>query len=44
MVLVLSQLANGDWPGEVFADQVVERDAMAILFLKQGTLPVLTGQ
>jgi hypothetical protein len=44
MVLVLTQQDDGTWPGEMFADQEVERDAMAILFLKQSTLPVLTGQ
>jgi len=44
MVLVLAQQADGDWPGELHWDRVVERDAMAILFLKQSTAPVLTGK
>ena len=44
MVLVLAQQADGDWPGELHPDRIVERDAMAILFLKQSTAPVLTGK
>jgi len=44
MVLVLAQQADGHWPGELHADQAIERNAMAILFLKQSTLPVLTGK
>jgi hypothetical protein len=44
MVLVLAQGADGDWPGELHTDRIVERDAMAILFLKQSTAPVLTGK
>ena len=44
MMLALSQQADGDWPGEIGADQSVERNAMAILFLKQSTSPVLTGK
>ncbi|GAB4146618.1 MAG: hypothetical protein Fur0037_14680 [Planctomycetota bacterium] len=44
MVLVGAQLENGAWPGEVLWDLDFERCAMAILFLKRGTLPVLTGK
>lgn len=44
MVLVLAQQDDGNWPGEVHADRIVERNAMAILFLKQSTAPVLTGR
>jgi hypothetical protein len=44
LMLVLAQLENGDWPGELTADEAVERNAMAILFLKQSTSPVLTGK
>ncbi|MCK5942122.1 MAG: hypothetical protein KAI24_09150 [Planctomycetes bacterium] len=44
MMLVLGQLENGDWPGELTADEAIERNAMAILFLKQSTSPVLTGK
>jgi hypothetical protein len=44
MVLILSQKADGNWPGEIHIDQLIERNAMAILFLKQSTLPVLTGK
>lgn len=44
MVLVLAQQADGHWPGELLYDQGIERDAMAILFLKQSTSPVLTGR
>ena len=44
MVLVLAQLADGNWPGELRWDAEVERNAMAILFLKRSTAPVLTGK
>ncbi|HEX5052171.1 MAG TPA: hypothetical protein VFZ65_10395 [Planctomycetota bacterium] len=44
MVLVLAQQADGHWPAELLWDEGIERDAMAILFLKQSTLPVLTGR
>jgi hypothetical protein len=44
MVLVHAQKPDGSWPAELHWDQGIERDAMAILFLKQSTLPVLTGQ
>ena len=44
MVLVLAQAADGSWPGELEPDDQIERDAMAILFLKQSTPPVLTGR
>ena len=44
LMLVLSQLPNGDWPGELSDDETIERNAMAILFLKQSTSPVLTGK
>lgn len=44
LMLVLAQLANGDWPAEVTGDEQIERNAMAILFLKQSTSPVLTGK
>jgi hypothetical protein len=44
MVLVLAQQQDGDWPGELLWDRTIERDAMAILFLKQSTLPVVTGR
>lgn len=44
MTLVLVQEADGNWPAELLGDDSIERNAMAILFLKQGTLPVLTGQ
>jgi hypothetical protein len=41
---VLAQLADGNWPGELRWDAEVERNAMAILFLKRSTAPVLTGK
>jgi hypothetical protein len=44
MVLVLAQQDDGHWPGELLWDQAIERNAMAILFLRQGTVPVLTGR
>ena len=44
MVLVMSQQEDGNWPGELHWDRIVERNAMAILFLKQSTAPVLTGK
>lgn len=44
MELVLAQQDDGHWPPELLWDLGIERDAMAILFLKQSTLPVLTGQ
>ncbi len=44
MMLAMAQQADGDWPGEIGADQSIERNAMAILFLKQSTSPVLTGK
>ena len=44
MVLIGEQNADGSWPAELHWDLGYERDAMAILFLKQSTLPVLTGQ
>ncbi|MCA8965553.1 MAG: hypothetical protein KDC48_11750 [Planctomycetes bacterium] len=44
MVLVLAQQDNGHWPAELHYDLGIERDAMAILFLKQSTMPVLTGR
>jgi hypothetical protein len=44
MVLVLAQLPDGNWPGELHWDAEVERNAMAILFLKRSTAPVLTGK
>jgi hypothetical protein len=44
MVLALAQRADGSWPGELLPETEVETNAMAILFLKQGTLPVLTGR
>lgn len=44
MVLVLAQQPDGNWPGELDHDEQIERNAMAILFLKQSTAPVLTGK
>ncbi|MBK8101169.1 MAG: hypothetical protein IPK26_29155 [Planctomycetes bacterium] len=44
MVLLGTQHDDGNWQAELDWDQGVERNAMAILFLKQSTLPVLTGQ
>jgi len=44
MVLTMTQAGDGTWPGELYADASIERNAMAILFLKQSTLPVLSGQ
>lgn len=44
MVLVLAQNADGNWPGELLPERALETNAMAILFLKQSTLPVLTGK
>lgn len=44
MVLVLAQQPDGHWPGELLWDLAIERDAMAILFLKQSTAPVVTGR
>ncbi len=44
MMLVLAQQDDGHWPAELHWDLGIERDAMAILFLKQSTMPVLTGR
>ena len=44
MVLTGAQADDGSWPGELGHDRAVERAAMAVLFLKRGTAPVLTGQ
>lgn len=44
MVLVGTQEKEGSWPGELWSDHEIERAAMAVLFLKRGTTPVLTGQ
>lgn len=44
MMLVLSQHAGGNWPDEAGQAEDIEWAAMAILFLKQSSLPVLTGQ
>lgn len=44
LMLALTQQENGGWPGELTADEAIERNAMAILFLKQSTSPVLTGK
>ena len=44
MVLMGAQADDGSWPGELGHDRAVERAAMAVLFLKRGTAPVLTGQ
>ena len=44
LMLALTQLEKGDWPGELGPDEEIERNAMAILFLKQSTSPVLTGK
>jgi hypothetical protein len=44
MVLVSIQNEDGNWPPELMWDLGVERNAMAILFLKQSTRPVLTGR
>lgn len=44
MVLCGSQTADGAWPAELHPDLDLERTAMAVLFLKRGTTPVLTGQ
>jgi len=44
MVLVHLQAPDGNWPAELLPDEGIERNAMAILFLKQGTSPVLTGR
>ncbi|MFM1870890.1 MAG: hypothetical protein RL398_312, partial [Planctomycetota bacterium] len=44
MILCHAQNDDGHWPAELMWDQSVERDAMAILFLKQSTMPVLTGK
>lgn len=44
MMLVLNQRENGDWAAELSFDELIERNAMAILFLKQSTTPVLTGK
>lgn len=44
MTLILAQQDDGHWPAELHWDLGIERDAMAILFLKQSTMPVLTGR
>ena len=44
LMLVLSQLKNGNWPAELTGDEQIERNAMAILFLGRSTTPVLTGK
>ena len=42
--LVKTQHDDGHWPAELHWDLDIERNAMAILFLKQSTAPVLTGK
>lgn len=44
MALVYTQRDDGNWPGDFDSGDEVERNAMAILFLKQSTRPVLTGR
>jgi hypothetical protein len=47
MVLVGTQGSDGSWPSELMTDlgdESIERTAMAVLFLKKGTVPVLSGQ
>jgi hypothetical protein len=44
MVLCGAQQESGGWPADLSGCQDIERNAMAILFLKQSTLPVLTGR
>ena len=35
---------DGSWPAEANGDGVIERTAMAVLFLKRASLPVVTGR
>lgn len=44
MALVLTQNDDGNWPGDFDSGQGIEINAMAVLFLKQSTRPVLTGR
>lgn len=44
MVLALAQQADGNWPGELMAENTIEINAMALLTLVQSTRPVLTGK
>ncbi|MCC7061309.1 MAG: hypothetical protein IT456_00800 [Planctomycetes bacterium] len=47
MMLVLAQQEDGNWPVERIRfgdDRLSDDNAMAILFLKQSTMPVLTGR
>jgi hypothetical protein len=47
MMLILSQQPDGNWPTERIRfndDRLTDDNAMAILFLKQSTMPVLTGR
>jgi hypothetical protein len=44
MLLTQTQQPDGSWPGELHPDEEIERAAMAVLFLKRGTAPVLTGR
>ena len=42
MVLGLVQKEDGNWPGELQAENTIEINAMALLTLVQSTRPVLT--
>lgn len=44
MILIHSQLPDGHWPQGREYEFPFERDAFPILFLKQSTMPVLTGK
>jgi hypothetical protein len=42
LTLLDAQLENGGWPDDHHPDEVMERTAMAILFLKKSSMPVYT--
>ena len=44
MMLIGLQSDDGTWPVEGRGDTVIERTAMAVLFLKKASLPVVTGK
>lgn len=43
-MLLALQAQDGSWPAEANGDDVIERTAMAVLFLKRASLPVVTGR
>jgi len=43
-LLIALQNADGSWPAEANGDDAIERAAMAVLFLKKASVPVISGR